>query len=41
MTPAAGSGSMGAMDTPTTDWVTVAALENLPGGLHPMAALRA
>ncbi len=29
-----------AMDTTSTDWITVAAYENL-GRLHPMAAVRA
>ncbi|MEU9086026.1 hypothetical protein [Streptomyces sp. NPDC048357] len=31
---------MVAMDTPSTDWVTIAAYEHL-GRLHPMAAARA
>lgn len=34
-------GIMDAMDTPITDWITIAAYENLPGRLHPMAATRA
>ncbi|MGX6744764.1 hypothetical protein ACM563_30670 [Streptomyces xantholiticus] len=40
MTPARPPGIMNAMDTPSTDWVTIAAHENL-GRLHPMAAARA
>ncbi|CAL9279143.1 hypothetical protein SUDANB25_00133 [Streptomyces sp. SudanB25_2051] len=31
----------GGMETPHTDWITVAAYENLPGRPHPMAATRA
>ncbi|MCX4974764.1 hypothetical protein [Streptomyces sp. NBC_00620] len=34
-------GIMDAMDPPITDWITIAAYENLPGRLHPMAATRA
>jgi hypothetical protein len=29
------------MDTPSADWITIAAYENLPGCLRPMAAARA
>lgn len=32
---------MDAMDTPSPDWITVAAYENLPGRPRPMAAVRA
>jgi hypothetical protein len=32
---------MDAMETPSTDWIAVAAYENLPGCLGPMAATRA
>lgn len=35
------SGIMDAMDTSLTEWITIAAYENLPGRLHPMAAARA
>ncbi|MET8682659.1 hypothetical protein ABZV77_00410 [Streptomyces sp. NPDC004732] len=41
MTPARLPGIMGAVDTPSTDWITIAAYENLPGRLRPMAATRA
>ncbi|MBO1334542.1 hypothetical protein [Streptomyces sp. VRA16 Mangrove soil] len=35
-------GIMGAMDNiPPTEWISVAAYENLPGRLRPMAAARA
>ncbi|MFF3956554.1 hypothetical protein ACFYY1_25550 [Streptomyces sp. NPDC001890] len=34
-------GIMDAMDTPIDDWITIAAYENLPGRLRPMAAVRA
>jgi len=33
--------TMGAMETPYTDWITVAAYENLPGRPSPRAATRA
>ena len=33
--------TMDAMETPYTDWITVAAYENLPGRLAPWAAVRA
>jgi hypothetical protein len=33
--------TMGAMDTSSADWITIAAYENLPGFLRPMAAARA
>jgi len=29
------------MDTPSADWITIAAYENLPGCLRPMATARA
>lgn len=29
------------MDTPSADWITIAAYDNLPGCLRPMAAARA
>lgn len=32
---------MDAMTTPSADWITVTAYENLPGCLPPMAAVRA
>jgi len=32
---------MDSMDTPSADWITIAAYENLPGCLRPMAAARA
>lgn len=41
MTGARTTGIMDAMDTSSTSWITVAAYENLPGCLHPMAAVRA
>ncbi|MER7023683.1 MULTISPECIES: hypothetical protein [Streptomyces] len=41
MTPARPPGTMGTMDAPSTDWITIAAYEILPGRLHPMAAARA
>lgn len=31
---------MDAVDTPIDDWITIAAYENLPGRLRPMAAAR-
>jgi hypothetical protein len=34
-------GIMDAMDTPSPDWITVAAYENLPGRPRPMVAVRA
>lgn len=33
--------TMAAVETPYTDWITVAAYENLPGRLTPWAATRA
>lgn len=33
--------TMDAMETPNTDWITVAAYENLPGRPTPWAATRA
>lgn len=33
--------TMDAMETPNTDWIAVAAYENLPGRLSPWAATRA
>lgn len=41
MTPPRPPGTMDTMDTPRTDWITVAAYRNLPGRLHPAAAVRA
>jgi hypothetical protein len=32
---------MDAMETPSTDWITVTAYENVPGRLSPWAAARA
>ncbi len=32
---------MSTVETPNADWITVAAYENLPGRLRPMAAARA
>ncbi|WP_329333529.1 hypothetical protein OG252_03205 [Streptomyces sp. NBC_01352] len=40
LTPARSPSIMVAMDTPSTDLITIAAYENL-GRLHPMAAARA
>ncbi len=40
MTSARRAATMVTMDTLSTDWVTIAAYENL-GRLHPMAAVRA
>ena len=33
--------TMGVMGTPNTDWITVAAYENVPGRPSPWAATRA
>lgn len=41
MTPGRPPGMMDAMDTTGAEWITIAAYENLPGRLHPMAAARA
>lgn len=35
------SGIMDVMGTSSVDWITIAAYENLPGCLQPMAAARA
>lgn len=32
---------MDVMDTSSAEWITIAAYENLPGSLQPMAAARA
>ncbi|WP_374772670.1 hypothetical protein OG756_05540 [Streptomyces sp. NBC_01310] len=40
MTSARPTAIMVSMDTPSADWVTITAYENL-GRLHPMAATRA
>ena len=33
--------TMDGMETPNTEWITVAAYENLPGRLAPQSATRA
>ncbi|WP_285442372.1 hypothetical protein [Streptomyces sp. ISL-12] len=41
MTAAPPSATMDAMDTPGSEWITVAAYENVPGCRSPRAAVRA
>lgn len=41
MTAVRPPGIMNTVNTPITDWITIAAYEDLPGRLRPMAAVRA